>query len=326
MSKYVLNSTSQDSKAGTSVYDSPQSIQQTINICDEYPWTVTPQSARSEVPQLTLREYRMDQSMIVQQEQFYQGAGVEIFDKVKGALTGQGGAPTDSGSGRSNPLSVYDGLWGTKAGRPTGLRYVFPFFSDVNMEVSTGDWTAIDGLEAAKSIASGFSKFRTPQSNSESNISKIAGVVMDAGAAAASFYSPVVGIMDRPRLFASHNNRSLSIKFPLFNTLDANDWIANRDFIFLFMNQNLYSKTSFMTGEPPCWYRLTVLGQYYCHAASVTNIQINNRGNIRRLKYGTNLEIPVPDIYEVNITFSEMVMPSSNQLQAATNKAVIDAV
>ena len=136
-----------------------------------------------------------------------------------------------------------------------------------------------------------------------------------AGAAAMTALKgmyPVVGIFDRPRVFSAHNDREITVEFPLYNTLNAWDWVKNRDFIYRFMSQNLYIKRDFITGVPPCFYRVYVPGQYFCFASCVTNIKVENLGNQRMIddKY------IIPDAWQISITLSEMVMPSLNQFQA----------
>jgi hypothetical protein len=122
---------------------------------------------------------------------------------------------------------------------------------------------------------------------------------------------PIVGALDRPRIFSAHGERTITISFPLFNTVAPTDWKDNQKFIHTLMNQNLMYKTSFVTGVPPVFYDVFIPGQYYCWASCVTNLQVENLGN-QRIIDGTI----VPDAYQITITLTEMVLPSKNQFDA----------
>ena len=140
------------------------------------------------------------------------------------------------------------------------------------------------------------------------------GTATAANIAAAAQY-PVVGAFDRPRIFTSHSERTITISFPLFNTVEEGDWVKNRELIYLLMEQNLYNKRDYTTGLPPVFYDVYIPGQYYCFASCITQINVENLGNTRLL-YN---EFIVPDAYQVTLTLSEMTMPSKNQFAAIFN-------
>jgi hypothetical protein len=117
-----------------------------------------------------------------------------------------------------------------------------------------------------------------------------------------------------------HQYRTTEIKFPLFNTVGPDDWKKNRDLCWLLLNQNLFTKRDIITGIPPVYYEIIVPGQHYSYASSVTNLTIYNRGNMRTMLDDSDNSCVVPDVYEVNISLTDMVMPSRNLLQSL-NKA-----
>ncbi|NBQ48951.1 MAG: hypothetical protein EBU33_10950, partial [Sphingobacteriia bacterium] len=126
---------------------------------------------------------------------------------------------------------------------------------------------------------------------------------------------PTIGIKDKPRYFSSHSNRTITIEFPLYNTLHPEHWEKNKAMIDMFMMQNLYAKRDYITGTPPAYYRVLAPGQYFCYAASLANFQVKNLGNIRMME-SNGKQHPVPDAYQISITLNEMVIPSLNQQQA----------
>jgi hypothetical protein len=74
------------------------------------------------------------------------------------------------------------------------------------------------------------------------------------------------------------------------------------------------------------FYEIEIPGVHYSHAASLNNIVINNRGNIHRLQDGNKAANLIPDAYEVNLTFVDLVMPSRNLYQYMQSKANIISI
>jgi hypothetical protein len=277
----------------------------TVDVITKYAWTLTPPVNRKEIPSIELTEYEVDESTISRQINFYATGVVEGI------------------TGGEDYLSPYDQLF--PKDKDTGFKYIFPYYTDINFEVNTPQWTSLDTLEAAKKGAGDIASFVHPTLGRAVDMAfGAAGGI--TGAALALNY-PKVGIMDRPKLWQSHDFRSYTIKFPLYNTYNFNpnkpEWINNRELCELLINQNLYNKLSFITGIPPVFYEVLIPGQHYSPAACVTNIAIYNRGNIRQLKNSSGIDCNVPDVYEVNITLTDLVIPSKNLFQAISNKVVV---
>lgn len=273
----------------------------TFDIVNDYPWTLSRNSnALRETPYVILREFVIDESVISNQISFYSAA----FNNVR--------EDTDPATGSIDPLSPYEGLY---VGSPNNNYYVFPYFSDINFQVETPVWQTLDALEQGKKAATGTAGLLFGQTGAKfmETFLDVTGGLYTASLAT---QYPKVGIMDRPRLWERHEFRTIEIKFPLFNTLGPNDWIKNRQFCWTLVNQNLFRKRDFITGIPPVYYDVLIPGQHYSLAACVTNITIYNRGNMRNLTDEDGLPMMVPDVYEVNITLTDMTMPSRNLLQA----------
>jgi hypothetical protein len=274
-----------------------------IDVINRYAWTLTPSVNRKEIPSIILTEYEVDESTIARQINFY---ATQI---------------TDNGLSEGEDfLGPYDQLF--PKDKPTNFWYMFPYYADVNFEVNTPQWTSLDTLESLKKGAEDLASFIHPALGKATELLTTAGASVVGGYLAANY--PKVGIMDRPKLWQSHDFRSYTIKFPLYNTQNfgsGEEWIKNRELCELIVNQNLYTKTSFITGKPPVFYEVLIPGQHFSPASCVTNISIFNRGNIRQLSKN-GVECNVPDVYEINITLTDLVIPSKNLFQAISNQPV----
>jgi hypothetical protein len=270
-----------------------------VDVVKEYPWTLSKnQDLLNEVPYAILVEFAVDESTIQQQISYY------------------GTAVATAAEGTTNPLAPYEKLFPRNT---TGNVYSFPYFSDINFQINTPPWQSLDTLEQGQKFAEGLGGLTFGEDGAKAVSRIIEGVKLTAGGALAATY-PRVGIMDRPKLWSSHDFRTIEIKFPLFNTVGPKDWLKNRDLCWQLVNQNLFAKRDFITGIPPVYYEILIPGQHYSYAASVTNITIYNRGNMRTLLDNDGGPTIVPDVYEVNITLQDLVMPSQNLFQSIRQK------
>jgi hypothetical protein len=279
-----------------------------IDIASRYPWTTSNVFNRDDIPFIQLIEHRNEESLMKRQFAYYtQGIGQVV------------GNTTNSSS--KGLLDVYEEMW---PDNPTNWIYRFPYFDKKQFELSTPQWRKVDEpgqiIKAAGSGLASFAKNLGGEVLAKGIDFVSSGVdaaqaVAEAGLA---FASPLVGMVDRPRIFTEHSERSVTIQFPLYNTLDPNDWLKNKKFFMAFAGQNHFNKRDFITGLPPVWYRVYVPNQYYSHASCVTNFTVENLGNTRLEKHGAEGVI-VPDAYQISITLTEMLMPSLNQFQAAFN-------
>ena len=290
-----------------------------VNVTDNYPWTTSPQSIRRNAPRIVLKEYEINEDTMKRQALFY--------------LTGLQDFAEEFPSGPSAPndiLEVYEELY--PRDRPTGFVYDFPYFDEVNFQVTTDQWASLDTLEQlAGAVTGGIADLGvTDQQNfigqGINAIRSVGGLLAGSAAAAPGFLYPKVGITDRPRLWQTHKYRTIEVVCPLYNTIHPDAWWKNRALCELLVNQNLYNKRDIITGIPPVYYEVMVLGQHYSWASCVTNLTIYNRGNMRMMEYpprgadnatpGNFREINVPDVYEIRMTLTDLVVPSKNQFQS----------
>ena len=275
-----------------------------INVVKQYRWTLSQTLNREDVPYVRLIEYKCTESSIKKQFDFY----------AKGVIPSTAGSALGVSAETKEVLDVYKEIF--PKDHPTDFSYWFPYFSKTGFDLSTPNWESLDSIGGAISdITGGIDK---TLGTKVGGLIKGATDLASAGAnALMNVQYPSVGVADRPKIFMGHNDRTINISFTLFNTVDEGDWIWNRDLIYLLMSQNLFNKRDYVTGVPPVFYDIYIPGQYYCYAAAMTDIKIENVGNQRLLYH----DFIVPDAYQVNLTLTELVKPSKNQFEAITNGA-----
>lgn len=284
-----------------------------IDVVKDYQWTMSPPSIKSTAPFVILKEYEFNESSVSRQGWFYLNAT---------AVTAKSLVTT------TDTMAPYEMLF--PKDKPTRFRYRLPYFSDINYSLQTSEWTQLDMLEKIGGAVTGAVDL-VDQITNFTGTGK-GGTMLGKGAGGLGLgvlgtVYPRVGMVDRPRNFERHTERSIEIKFSLFNTVNADDWIKNRELCTLLINQNLYNKRDFITGIPPVFYEILIPGQHYSYAAAVTNITVYNRGNMRYMEYpDKSADVApgaiVPDAYEVSIALTDMVMPSKNLFQQSGKKKV----
>jgi len=252
-----------------------------IDVVNNFPWTLTPKEGRTETPHAILTEWRLLQSALWNSARYY-AAG--LIQQVPGS---------------KNPflsrMQGYAGLFDYE--NPTGFWYSFPYFSDTANEVQSS-WSSLDILEKIKGIIGGGGA-----------IDK----AIDVGMLGYEANYPRVGIMDRPKLWQESTPRSINIKFPLYNTVNVSDIERNWELCYLLLYQNMFNKRDFITAIPPVFYTAYIPGQFFSIAMYVSDLKVYNRGNIRMYQIGSKWR-NIPDVYEIDMTLTDMIMPSQNML------------
>jgi hypothetical protein len=271
-----------------------------VDIVHDYPWTMNVTKGRSDIPFIQLKEFRVNESSIKRKAFFFAAGGTFI------------GNPLNNQVKQTNSvLDVYDELF--PRDNPTGWRYVFPYFDEVNMELSTDSWKALDSLEEG---------VKKVLNKVDSTLGDVVDVIQGFEKFSTNFQPGVVEIFDRPKVFGGHSPRTIKVNFPLYNTIaepkgGQQAWSKNRQFIYLFMNQNLFNKRDLTTGISPVFYEVFIPGAFYSAACCVTNFTVTNKGGLRTLYEDDGRPVIVPDIYEISISLTDLVMPSRNNFQAS---------
>jgi hypothetical protein len=122
---------------------------------------------------------------------------------------------------------------------------------------------------------------------------------------------------------------SLTLSFPLYNTISQEDAFNHFSFVNLFAFQNMKTRTSLLTFLPPKIYVVDAgsIGGKYMAAAYVSEFKVDSIGTTRKLwdyaQFGPK-EILIPEAYKVTITFVDLLSPSSNVFGATMGGSKIE--
>ena len=291
-----------------SLENNQQFVGKSINVIKKFRWTLSETSSfEEEIPTITLTEYKCTESVIKRQLNLYERIVPDTVSNIRGLFS------NNNNKKLSTAKQVYENIWPTD--KPTGFVYTLPYFNPTAFSVQTQEWTALGAIgDSLKNFVSNIPVV----GGDASKLMSIADKASDLGM---MLKYPHVGVVDRPRLFGSHSHRNIVISFPLYNTVNLYDWVAHREFVQTLITQNLFYKRDYVTGIPPVFYQVSVPNQYFCYASCITDITVKNLGNIRKIEN----EI-VPDAYQVEITLTELVMPSQNQFVEAMKDAKTSSV
>ena len=193
-------------------------------------------------------------------------------------------------------------------GNYTGFTYTLPYL--INQGTIKGQVQNTWGGEEAGIGKSFAGSFGAKLDQSLSNIGKFF--------AEGSSYG---GAGEKVNRYSSQDNvKSITIKFPLYNTIDKDKTLRNFEFVTLFTLQNLKTRTSWMTYLPPKIYKVNSnsFGGINMPAAFVQTFDATAVGTVRKIRYKGFLDkdILIPEAYEVTITMTELLPESSNTFAA----------
>lgn len=322
-----------------------------INVVNDFSWTLTPTNslARKEAPFIILREFlQLDtqlnqcllpygrEPIINPLPEFRTGAAFAGIGDVVATLGGiLEGISLE-------PNQLYKGLFDHYT--PTNFIYKLPFFTEEYFSIQN-NWSGVDVIDTLLKLQSqglglGRGLFnmisRHTQSEPDDNRSSQQDALLQLPYALRQFElfnlkmnSPTVGLMDPPHVWKQTNNRQYTFSFPLYNVDISNATkpedliVKNWEFCYLLTYQNLINKGNFFTAIPPVFYEVTIPGVHYCKASYMSDIVIENIGNIRLMKLPINgnskVDVNIPDGYLITITLTDLLMPSKNLLYATVN-------
>jgi len=302
--KLFQNDNTQTKSASKSTADAlvPGDAGGSVDVVSDYRWTpiALGAAAKSEIPYIYLQEFK------------YGKTGFELLQqKIRSSMTASVVMDTDP----------YDGLYSYDS--PTDFHYTFPFFTDTYYDLNTSFKDANISLD---DIAGSVEKFAGAVGSAKlaAGIS-IARDVAKGAEGAAEFLKKMknpggsTGKLDIPKIWDSTTPRKVSFKFNLFNTIDYKDIALNWELVYLLRYQNALNKQTLVTALPPVFYTVYIPGQHFSPASWIDSLRITNVGTTRKFE-AKDVGLPqpgdvhIPDAYSIEISLTDMVMPSQNLL------------
>lgn len=187
-------------------------------------------------------------------------------------------------SNLKGPTEPYNGLY---LCLNSGFEYILPYFNDSMRSVSN-NWQIGNGNES-------FLKELSNLGTGSINILSQLGMTLNQETQ--GFYFE----QSKPFQYPTEGD-SFTVKFPLINTGEWADVLANWQFVFLLLFQNQPTRTDMTIIEPTALYEVEIPNMRYIPFAYIKNLKIEYKGTRR------NMKLPVlknNKIYEINTIIPE---------------------
>jgi hypothetical protein len=217
------------------------------------------------------------------------------------------------GKGGANASTV-DSFVQLYAAENTGFYYNFPWLLKNGDSIRNID----NQWETSQGLGDFFSTSTKNTGGIAGAIGSIAGAVVGAAVGA---FTPGFGFEDTKQ-YSSTSQQTITISFPLYNTIDIESAFNHFSFVNLFTFQCLKTRTSLMSYIPPKIYEVDAysVGGVYMAAAVVSNFKVDSIGTTRRMTEWAGFgpkEILIPEAYRITITFTDLLSQSSNVFAGA---------
>jgi hypothetical protein len=219
-----------------------------------------------------------------------------------------------------NPNASLDTFLTMYASDRTGFAYNFPYLNtNAGLKKVSNNWSKSNSL--LESIG------KNPTDAAGGGKGDLIGATVGT----------VVGLMtpgfgfEEIQSFNETSPQTLTISFPLYNTIDIESAFDNYCFVNLLTFQNLKTRTTMMSYIPPKIYTVDTfsLGGIYMAAAYISDLTIESIGTTRKMDifkdFGSR-DVLIPEAYKVTITFTDLISQSSNIFAATMGGKKVDVV
>jgi hypothetical protein len=293
----------------------------TVDVINDFQWTLSPKNARIEVPTAIITEYQQTAGQLI--------ASIIYYSKVvQGISNGSSGFL----SGPKDPGEVYKFKYLAK---PTGFVYNFPYFHNKNtMRSSTFDYedgqSPFSGLHklGTEIVKYGADKGLSIPLPGRTMIGELFGVIPAIAGAAQGFVNTVLPgkiALENPRSWVGTDEGSYQFSFDLFNTGSVQDIENNRNLAYILKYQNSPSRRNFAIVDPVVIYDMYIPDIVQLPACYISDLAITNLGNTRQMKL-RGVDRIIPEAYRFNIVFTSLFMPTRNLLQALDKGEKVSAI
>lgn len=290
----------------------PRAKNFTVDIVNDFAWTLSPKESREDVPYAHLIEYQQKAGQLI--------AGMAYYYLLynQGILN-----PFNTDE---DPASSYKYKF---IADPTGWSYRFPYFSKqhTTRKNSFGYEQSDNPFSSLMNIGSQLISFNRGLIGGAGGFGRVAGTAAAIGTGAQAVKaladSAIAGKInfEHPKNWSSTSEESITITFQLANTQSIDDVHNNRRFAHLFRHNNTPSRKNFAIVDPPVIYSLIIPDIIHMPACYVSDLQITSLGNTRILNGKT-----IPEAYGFSITLTSLFMPTRNILEALDKGEIVKSM
>lgn len=320
-----------------------------IDVVKDYDWKVSPNNEIVEQPYLLLKEYYVDKSSLAAQALYQLQATVEsmfktfdiiatrtpISDFIKNATQPD---PNFIGPPREPPKDIVSVLNELRLGAEANIDELKAFIGHEGDIQKNGIIDPYVGLYILRKTDFTYkipyfsSKHTQKSSTWDSNYSgagqNLVTELMGRGVDfVASFGTgiPIFGSLFEPGLYIERGKfyqplpgaETVSVSFPLLNTLNEESIQKNFDLIWLLVYQNSSFRKNKTEVRPPCLYQVLIPGIKFILYAYISDISIEYLGTRRKIslrhpKTSARVDTIVPEAYNLRITLRSMTTDSGN--------------
>ena len=212
-----------------------------------------------------------------------------------------------NGNPQSEFLKPYSQLYLTE---PTNIKYTLPYFDNEFLSVSNdfSDYASKTGISDNPTVIENLIK------NSTNLIDNVAGEVLSLAQVA----QPGVYV-ERPKFYNFDGlAETITIKFPLLNTLNVGAYQRNLEFINRLVLMNKPHRINKVLVDPPAIYSVNQTGVAYYPYAYISRLSVTHVGTKRIIGYDV-----VPDAFLITITLQPLTSNANNYMLMNDNSPII---
>ena len=320
-----------------------------INVVNDFDWTVslgkTPSTnSRIDVPVITLAEYRLLMNSNISNLANSIYASTQNFSKITNTAydtffgVGEGDGTNAQSSVANNILSQVNNFSNTVDTYVQGQ--LFNVFNNKALSPynylyateSTGFVYKLPYLD--DSFNSFTNSFGAGETNFASGLTNIIGDIASSTSALANIIKPGTYIEKAKQYSMGDTGRTVTVKFPLLNTLREDAISLNWQLLYGLIYQNRPGRIDRSVIDMPVIYSAYLRGMFYMPYCYISNLTVSFLGARRLATFDvpvqtistndtTQITTIVPDAYVVSITLTGMNEETRNFMYASINPASV---
>ena len=288
-----------------------------LDIVNDFTWTIS--NNKAEVPVAYVTEYQINSGQLLAGLYYYGRQAINTFQESElswGQIERGLGAVRDP----------YEFMY---FATPTGFNYAFPWLSTDKFTRSNEFATGSTGLKEIGQHAIGYgnnnkggkknkskssSKWGAMVNTATSGIRALGELAVGGSLAGGLISKAIVGNigLNSSKSWTGTAGQDYTVSFDLINTFNNTDEIRkNRELAFLLTYQNSPFRRNVAVIDPVCIYQLSIPDVVHFPACYISNLAINNLGNVRSLELDGEIR-SIPEGYSFSLTFSSLIEESRN--------------